>query len=152
MAEEEKKTEQAPQKEPEVNTPDKKHPGGRPSKYTVDMPDRCKLYTQKGYIENDEVIPTVCGFACYVGTCEKTIYNWADAHPEFLQALDELHSKQQQILLSKGLLGEFNSTIDKLILMNNHGYKERRDTTSGEKPLGEGFADAMRKAAECQAQ
>ena len=44
---------------------------------------------------------------------------------------------QAKQLIDDGIYGgkEVNSTIVKLLLQNNHGMKERTDTTSGDKPL-----------------
>ncbi|MFH1718517.1 MAG: terminase small subunit [Planctomycetota bacterium] len=117
----------------EENTSTEKNLGGRPSLYTPDMPDRLRAYI-KNFKEYEDEIPSIPGFACVVGTCERTVYNWGDKHEKFLQALGELHSAQHKVLLSKGLNGEFNSTIAKLVLSSNHKYSERTDmTTGGEK-------------------
>ncbi|MFH1613635.1 MAG: terminase small subunit [Planctomycetota bacterium] len=121
------------------------NPVGRPSKYTPDMPDRCRAYI-RNYASFGNRLPAQPGFGQSVGVSEKTVANWGKEHPEFLLALEELHSAQHQILLDKGLGCEFSSTITKLVLSSNHGYKERTDTTSaGEKiePKCVSFLDAM---------
>ena len=105
------------------------HPGGRPTLYTPDMPERLE-----GYMRNcPDKLPSKAGFAIFVGVHVNTVDNWGRKHSEFLWALRRLHTLQESVLLNKGLSGEFNSTICKLLLCNNHGYKSRRDMTSGDK-------------------
>ena len=108
------------------------HPGGRPTKYSQDMPDRLRHYMD----ECPHDLPSIPGFARFVKVSETTIHNWGEKHPEFLVALDELHTEQHLVPLNKGLTGAYNSTICNLILSGNHGYKERADRTSGDKPIG----------------
>ena len=108
-----------------------KHPGGRPSKYTEDMPARVGYY-----INNcSNVLPSQAGFACLIGVSERTIVRWKRKNEEFCQALERLHTAQEATLINKGLNGSYNSTICKLILCSNHGYRKRADTTSGGEKL-----------------
>lgn len=115
----------------QVSEQQSKRPGGRPTLYSPDMPDRLRAYIR----ECPDELPAIPGFAVFVGVCEKTIHNWGDKNPGFLLALNELHAAQHQKLLNNGLLGSYNSTIAKLILSSNHGYKERSDQTSGDEKL-----------------
>jgi len=108
---------------------------GRPTKYRPDMPDRVREYIRNHEALGD-VVPTVPGLACHIGTCEKTIFNWGEEHPEFLRALSELHSAQHAKLVAGGLAGTYNATIAKLILSSNHGYRERTDITTNDEPIG----------------
>lgn len=124
-----------------------KHPGGRPTKYTESMPDRLKDYVDRGYKGDGDVIPTKAGFAVLAEVCEKTLDNWGAEYPEFLQMLRYLMAKQHQILQNKGLIGDFNSLICKLLLSSDHGHREGTDlTTKGEKitPQIVSFADAVK--------
>ena len=107
------------------------HAGGRPTKYTPDMPDRLRHYMD----ECPHDLPSIPGFARFVKVSETTIHNWGEKYPEFLVALGELHTEQHLALLNKGLTGAYNSTICKLILSGNHGYRERADQTSGDKQV-----------------
>ncbi len=104
----------------------RKHPGGRPSKYTEDMPARVRYYTENCV----EILPTQAGFARSIGVSERTIARWKKKNEEFCQALEYLHTVQAEILINKGLDGSYNSTICKLILCSNHGYKKRSDVTT----------------------
>jgi len=103
-----------------------RHPGGRPTLYTPDMPERLE-----GYMRNyHDKLPSKAGFAIFVGVHVNTMDNWGKKYSEFLWALRRLHTLQESVLLNKGLSGEFNSTICKLLLCNNHGYKSRSDTVT----------------------
>ena len=105
-----------------------KHPGGRPTKYTPDMPVRLSHYIRR-FEESGDAIPSRPGFADLVGVCENTIANWGKAHEEFLWALRRLRTAQHKVLINKGLNDSYNATICKLILCSNHGYKQQKDTT-----------------------
>jgi hypothetical protein len=96
----------------------------RPSKLTPEMVEKAEDYLQ--HFENyGDVIPSAAGLAVTLGVVESTVYNWdSEAYPEFLGFLGKIKTKQQQVLLSKGLSGDFNSTITKLIL-TKHGYSDR---------------------------
>ena len=107
------------------------HPGGRPTKYTPDMSDRLE-----GYMRNcSDDLPSKAGFAIFVGVHVNTMDNWGRKYSEFLWALRRLHTLQEAVLINKGLAGEYNSTICKLILCSNHGYGKRRDTVTDSKPI-----------------
>lgn len=96
----------------------------RPSKLTPEMVEKAEDYLQ--HFENyGDVIPSAAGLAVALGVTEPTVYNWDnESHPEFFGFLWKIKTKQQQVLLSKGLSGDFNSTITKLIL-TKHGYSDR---------------------------
>ena len=103
------------------------HPGGRPTKYGPDIPERLE-----GYMSNcPDTLPSKCGFAVFVGVCENTLTNWGREHPEFLRALRRLHTRQHAELINRGLNGTYNASLAKLILCSNHGHRERSDQTSG---------------------
>lgn len=127
---------------------------GRPSEYKEEYIDKVDEYleanqdeevqvvkqsnSEKGYEMYDNKLkvklPTIEGFARYIGVSKKTLYNWRDEHPEFLHALEEIEAEQKERLLNMGLSGDYNSTIAKLILSSNHDMKEKTDvTTQGEK-------------------
>lgn len=78
-------------------------------------------------------LPTVAGLSLYLGVARSTIYKWAEEHKEFSDTLDEIITAQEDALISKGLSGEYNQTIVKLMLSSNHNYKEKSETdvTSG---------------------
>ena len=112
---------------------------GRPSKYNDTMPDRVQLFIDKRLQQG--LLPTHAGFARYVHVGKTTLQRWAEEHPEFRASLDEMNAEQEDLLIQGGLKSEYNSTITKLMLSSNHGYKERTDSTSGDKPIAPVIVD-----------
>ena len=80
-------------------------------------------------------LPTIEGFALFIGVSKKSLYNWEEKYPEFLHALEKIRTEQHNRLINMGLSGDYNSTIAKLILSSNHGMREKADVTSDEKPI-----------------
>jgi len=86
-------------------------------------------------------LPTVEGYARFLGFNRDTLFAWASVIPEFRIALDEIASRQKQVLIENGLQGSYNATIAKLILSNNHGMREKTDVTTDDLPIGSNFTD-----------
>ena len=106
---------------------------GRPSDYDKDV-----VPTVRDFIKNrlDEgKVPTVEGLAVFLDVNRSTIYEWAQAHPEFSDILDALGANQADALIQNGLKGVYNAPITKMLL-TKHGYKDQSDITSGDKPIG----------------
>lgn len=104
--------------------------GGRPTDYNEEI-----LAKANDYLTNrpdDEVVHTVAGLAVHLHISRETVYDWAkqDDKKEFSDIVVEILSNQERALVNKGLKGEFNSTIAKLLLAK-HGYKEESDITTG---------------------
>lgn len=113
-----------------------KHAGGRPSKYDTSFVNELERYlTTTG--KEQTSLPTKQGFALWLEVDEDTLNNWAKEHKEFFGALKKLMLLQGQQLIDDGIYGgkEVNATIIKLLLQNNHGMKERTDTTTNDKDL-----------------
>lgn len=105
-------------------------PAGRPSKYEEGMIERAQEYIYGGFAEREDMIPHVEGLAEVLEVCSKTLYNWGAKHEEFLLILDALQDRQRRELINKGLSGDFNSNITKLVL-GKHGYHDKVDGTIG---------------------
>lgn len=115
---------------------------GRPSKYDPKYIESVLTYLAEHVDTKDEKghtvkLPTVEGFARYIGVNKTTLYEWEQAHKEFSNSLDHIRTEQQERLLNKGLSGDYNPTIAKLILSSNHGMREKSDTdiTTGGKAI-----------------
>ncbi len=82
-------------------------------------------------------LPTIEGFAVYLDVTKKTLYNWSKKDEKFLHTLDKILTLQAKQLIDDGIYGgkEINASIVKLLLMANHGMKERTDTTTNDKEL-----------------
>ena len=100
--------------------------GGRPTKYTPEV-----IKTTLHYIDNYNEyeyneIPSITGLARALDLSDDTLQNW-NKQPEkveFFGILDKILRKQHDVLISKGLSGDFNSNICKLVL-GKHGYHDQ---------------------------
>lgn len=123
-----------------------KHAGGRPTKYEGEITikkvdeylDTCvdeveifdktvgdKSNTYERILKTN--IPSIAGLAIYFNVSKSTLYEWAKEYPEFSDSLDKVLRFQEHKLLNGGVSGTYNSTISKLILSSNHGYKEKTE-------------------------
>lgn len=116
-------------------------PGGRPTSYKEDTNlksleylNSCKdtvevLGSGKDtYIKNNVSLPTVDGLALFLDVSRDTLYEWAKHHQEFSDTLARVKQEQAKVLINKGLSGDYNPTIAKLVLATNHGYHEKQET------------------------
>lgn len=103
---------------------------GRPTDYSEEI-----LKQTKQYIDLTTNLPTIQELAYSLKVNQDTIYEWAKKHKEFSETLDDLRNKQATQLINRGLTGDYNPAIAKLILSANHGMKERSDITTNDKDL-----------------
>jgi len=73
-------------------------------------------------------LPSIEGLALYLDISRSTLYLWKENHSEFSDILDKLLSRQAEVLLNKGLSGDYNPTISKLVLAK-HGYRDSQEIT-----------------------
>ena len=101
---------------------------GRPTDYSDIILASSNEYLED-YEELGDAIPSIAGLAIHLKLSRTTLYDWAkhDDKKEFSYILDDILSKQENVLMNKGLLGEFNSNITKLAL-GKHGYSDKQDT------------------------
>lgn len=118
-------------------------PGGRPTKYTEDVIDKCyeffdvEPYTKveeevasagrkvKVIKERPTLMPSIAGFAASLYVNKSTIYEWAKKNPEFSDALDWARIQQERLLIMLGLSGDYNSGFAKFLLINTGEYKDK---------------------------
>lgn len=74
-------------------------------------------------------VPSIAGFAIFIGVPKSTLNDWSHAHNEFREALIMLKQTQEAFLLNKGLNKLYDPQMSKFILMNNHGMKEKAEKT-----------------------
>ncbi|MEQ5075826.1 DNA-packaging protein [Providencia alcalifaciens] len=98
---------------------------GRPSKFAESLV-KAKEYLMGGYETVGDVVPSVAGLACYLGVSRKTVYEWVKESTDLSDTLEGILAMQENKLINKGLTGDFNSTITKLMLAN-HGYSEKQE-------------------------
>ncbi len=75
---------------------------GRPTDY---KPEYCEML-----IEHGESGLSFEAFAGVIGTTFKTLYTWADKHPEFLQAKKEFEAKSRVFWEKEGIEGLWSTS------------------------------------------
>ena len=99
-----------------------RHPGGRPTDYTEEILDLAQ-----DYVDNcPDNVPTIVGLCKHIGRGSTTVYVWRDdpEKAEFRDILLQVMDNQHCELVNKGLIGEFNPAVTKMIL-TKHGYSEK---------------------------
>ena len=123
-----------------------KHAGGRPTKYEGEVTikkvdeyldtcvDEIEIFDKTVGDKSNSYerilktnIPSIAGLAIFFDVSKSTLYEWAKEHVEFSYALEKVLRLQEHKLLNGGVSGTYNSTISKLILSSNHGYKEKTE-------------------------
>ena len=102
----------------------------RPTKYNDGILAQAVDYLYRyGEEPFNDVFPSVVGLACALKIHKSTLYDWAgqEDKAEFSDILGQINQMQEKVLLSKGLTGDFNSAITKLVL-GKHGYHEKQQT------------------------
>jgi len=97
----------------------------RPTKLTAEAQEAAIDYIHN-YEQYDHAIPTVGGLAERLGVARKTIRNWKKKNKVFASTYERLLNEQERVLLNKGITGEYNAAICKLILCANHGYADKQ--------------------------
>ncbi len=107
---------------------------GRPCELTDEILEKTKAYLE-GYESCGDVIPSIAGLSCELGKARSTIYQWKSdgASQEFTDMLDAILASQERKCLNKGLSGDFNSAITKLILCK-HGYSDKPEVDEDNEP------------------
>ncbi len=104
-------------------------PAGRPTKLTPEAIEKAIDYINGGYEVQGDAIPSHIGIALVLNVATSTVYKWAeDPESGFSEILEFCRQKQHQLLIGKGLSGDFNPSITKLVL-GKHGYHERQEHT-----------------------
>lgn len=106
--------------------------GGKPSRRSVYRSLGSPHYRQ--HVE----LPSVAGLAVFLGVARSTVYAWKDDETElgkqFSDILERILAEQEKRLVNNGLSGVYNANIAKLAL-GKHGYTDKTDVTSGDKPI-----------------
>lgn len=111
-----------------------KHAGGRPTKYDPVLCEELDKYLETtGTVKKS--LPTIQGFSLWLDVNDETLTEWSKLYPEFSATLQRLKKLQAQQLINDGIYAQTNASIVKLMLMNNHGMKERTDATTNDKDM-----------------
>lgn len=107
-----------------------KSKGGRPSLYCPELVEKARDYL-KNYAKLGRQIPSHQSLARHLNISRETLYAWKkeEGKEEFSDILEQILSEQFQVLIDKGLSGDFNATIVKLVL-GKHGYHDKQDLNS----------------------
>ena len=93
---------------------------GRPTKLTVELIEKTANYiTQTAF-------PTFEELSLHLDVSRSTIYKWMEENDEFSDIGSKLMSRQALDLMRKGLKGEYNASIAKLLL-TKHGYSDKQE-------------------------
>lgn len=98
------------------------------SKYTEEFVNAAKAYVNN-YADHGHAFPSVTGLTRLLGISRSTIYYWAeDDTKEMQEILDQINAEQELVAWNKGLKGEYNANLVKLLL-GKHGYSDKVDST-----------------------
>lgn len=105
-------------------------PAGRPTKYTPELLEKARHYILN-YEDYDQAFPSDIGLAYVLQIGTTTLYRWAeeDDKEEFRDILDQINTKQQLVAWNKGLKGDYNANLVKLLL-GKHGFHDKQDVDS----------------------
>jgi len=102
-------------------------PAGRPSQYDPALCDDAREFIAQGF--------SLTAFAGHLGVSRQTVYNWADQHPEFLDAVKSGQAGGvlwwEKANRNLALTGEGNATAC-VFGLKNRAADEWRDVTRTE--------------------
>ena len=102
------------------------NPVGRPTACTPELKEQARQYIYK-YDDYGHVVPSAVGLCKILNVARSMLYRWADEEGnEFRDILDSIMDYQRFELTNKGLKGETNSVITKLML-TKHGYSDKQE-------------------------
>ncbi len=106
------------------------------SKYSPEMQKKAQYYLEN-YEKLGRQVPSALSLCRYLEVAEKTLYEWVkkEENEAFRKTLGQIQAEQAQVLIDKGLNGDFNATIAKLMLAN-HGYHDKKDVNVRESHNG----------------
>jgi len=114
---------------------DKKHPGGRPSKYQPRYADELLNYFNCSAIERDDRggivaghFPTLARFAANIGVCRDTLQEWAKVHAKFSAAYKKAKDLQEANLIEGTLAGAYQPSFAIFTAKNVLGWRDKTET------------------------
>jgi hypothetical protein len=107
-----------------------KNLGGRPTKWSKSLEDKAVNYIAEHSVKYGQSLPTIAGLASVLDVHRDTLHVWVrESRGTFPDIVERLMATQEVILINKGLMGEFQPTITKLML-TKHGYSDRNEISS----------------------
>jgi len=100
---------------------------GRPTVYSEEIINITSDYI-KNHDKYGDTVPSVAGLSIVLDLNRDTLYDWAKQEDKkvFSDMLKKILSTQENKLINKGLKGEYNASITKLMLAK-HGYVEKSE-------------------------
>lgn len=95
---------------------------GRPTKFSLKMVKKADKYLQD-CIEKDE-LPTLEKLALILGVSSRTIYVWRDEYDQFMQTVEQIQCLQIDMLIQKGLRGDYSASVAMFLLKSLHKFRE----------------------------
>ena len=103
-------------------------PIGRPTEFSDELEAQAWEYIEN-YEEYGHALPSLVGLCKVIKRSKSTIYDWAKRNDNgFSDILAAINEQQELVAWNKGLKGEYNSNLVKLLL-GKHGYHDKQDNT-----------------------
>lgn len=100
----------------------------RPTKWSKEIELEAWDYVNGKWESLDHAFPSVVGLCSVINLNRNTVYDWATHEDkEFSDILESINERQELIAWNKGLKGDYNANLVKLLL-GKHGYKESSST------------------------
>ncbi len=101
-------------------------PAGRPTKYTPELLELAHSYIDNFEPSETELIPMIAGLAYFLKISRDTVHTWVkeEGKEEFSDVVEQIMTKQEQMLFTGGLSSAMNASITKLAL-TKHGYTDK---------------------------
>jgi hypothetical protein len=74
-------------------------------------------------------LPTLAGFAVKIGVDRDTLKEWAHVHPEFSAAIKKAKECQENILVTNGLKGLYDTSFAIFTAKNVMGWRDKQEIT-----------------------
>ena len=102
---------------------------GRPTKWTQDIQDQAWGYANGEWEAVGHAFPSLVGLASHLNLNRSTVSDWAtQKDKQFSSILEKINADQQLVAWNKGLRGDYNANLVKLLL-GKHGYHDKQDST-----------------------
>lgn len=93
--------------------------------------------TEEKYVETPCDFPLIAGFANKIGVSRDTLHEWANAvdkdgklkHPEFSDSYKKAKQYQEEILVTNGLRGNYQTAFACFTAKNVIGYRDSQELT-----------------------
>jgi len=94
---------------------------GRPRIYD---PEKCKADVYIQYCMENDLIPTVIGWANFIGISRSTLHRWRKSRKGFNTEYTKVHQTCQDLLIQGGAKNKLNSGFCKFLLSAMYGLNE----------------------------